>query len=93
MIIQACSNVCRGDLPRNSVSAGILQLKTDAMNPGLKGGKHSLLWLAILFSATSAQQELQPWQQCGGRSSCAESQCADSSWDEVSLYIKKPLLI
>lgn len=65
---------------------------TDAMTLGLRCRKHILLWLAILFSATSAQQELQPWQQCGGRSKCAESQCADRSWDEVSLYIMIQLM-
>jgi hypothetical protein len=58
---------------------------TDAMILGLKGRAYSLIWLAVLICTTSAQHELQPWQQCGGRSNCADSQCADRSWEEVGL--------
>lgn len=48
--------------------------------------------LLLLFSLASqfavlvgGAQQLQPWQQCGGKSNCpASNSCADRAWEAVS---------
>jgi hypothetical protein len=62
-----------------------------------------IVWSALLVYGLAnhftvfvgAEQVLQPWQQCGGKSKCQTSSCGDRAWEAVraGLSIRKLLIL